>query len=114
MANVAQRLNMSVREIYRLVPLEAKLATKAFAERRKALHAQRAASRVQKLADAVTQVASDLRRREVDPTKRLVGDEIEKCGICLKWAESKPVLQAVRAEVEKLRQLPATPDHSGN
>ena len=96
---VADRLNMNVREVYRLAPDAAKAAAAAIARRSSAQRAQAAAYRLAEREEAVVRVAQALALRKSKVTRRIVHEEMAKNGIAVRWTESKAVLSRVRSSV---------------
>jgi hypothetical protein len=93
---VADRLNMNVREVYRIAQEEAKAASAAVARRNAAVRLQTAAYRLTERETALRRVAETLTLRESKVTRRIVHQEMAKIGFAVRWSESKEVLSRVR------------------
>lgn len=93
---VADRLNMNVRDLYRLAPLAAKTASAAVARRNAVARSQLAAFRLSKRDQTMHDVAVNLASRKSKVTRRVVQEEMAKSGIAIRWAESKEILSKMR------------------
>ncbi len=90
--DAAVRLGMDVREMYRIAPDAMKAASAAIQARKAAKRAAKAESRLQDLETLLRAVSATLAAKRSKVTRRVVCDELAKCGYQVTWAESKHVL----------------------
>ncbi len=111
---VADRLNMNVRELYRLAPDAAKAAVVAIAKRSSAQRVQAAAYRLTEREAAIVRVGQALASRKSKVTRRIVHEEMARNGIAVRWTESREVLSSVRRAIAAAEATaPATEGVSG-
>jgi hypothetical protein len=96
---VADRLNMNVRDVYRLASYEAKVTSAELARRNSQARAQLASRRSTERDLAIQRVAKFFATKQSKVTRRNVHVEMAKCGVPVRWSESKDVLSTVRGLV---------------
>jgi hypothetical protein len=96
---IADRLNMNVREVYRSAKEAAKAASAAIARRNAEARSQSAGHRLTEREKALRRVSETLTLRKSKVTRRIVHQEMAKIGFAVRWTESKEVLSKVRGLV---------------
>ncbi len=78
--------------MYRIAPDATKAASAAIQARKAAKQAAKAENRLQDLETLLRAVSATLAAKRSKVTRRLMCDELAKCGYQVTWAESKQVL----------------------